>query len=58
MGTFLFVLLVGLGCVGLGLLAARRTRNTGKRLVAVGFLGAAGLFVLWIVFGVMVSAFE
>jgi hypothetical protein len=56
--TLLFVLLVSLGCVGLAMLASRRTRNTGKPLVAVGFLGAAALFVLWVPFGAMVSAFE
>jgi hypothetical protein len=57
-GTLLFVLLIGLGCVGLVLLAAGQTRSIGEVLVAVGFLGAAGLFVLWVVLGAIVSAFE
>jgi hypothetical protein len=57
-GTLLFVLLIGVGFVGLVLRSARRTRASGDVLVVVGFLGAACLFLLWVVVGALAYVFE
>ena len=56
-GTLLLVLLLGLGVCGLVLLPAR-TRASGRRLARVGFLGALGLVVMFVLIRVLTLPFD